>query len=271
VAEESGGCVTSGETSGFSRAELRSYRVLILALDTTTRAGSAAVTRDDEVLSLVEGDGTRTHGERLPQELDRVLTQAGVQSRDLALLVVASGPGAFTGLRIGLAAIQGLAMVRGVPVVGVSALDALALTVESQLDASQTTLVTWMDAARGEVFSLEFHRREMTAAADANDSPLLQSTADAIVATPAAILTTLDRSRARSTVFVGDGAKRYRGDIDAWSEGRSRVFDTPISLAPALASLGRRLAAKGGAGPPHALQPLYVRRPDAELERLRRS
>jgi tRNA threonylcarbamoyladenosine biosynthesis protein TsaB len=245
--------------------------VLILALDTTTRAGSVAVTRDDEVLSLVIGDGTRTHGERLPGELDRALRQAGIESRDLALLVVASGPGAFTGLRIGLAVMQGLAMVRGVPVVGVSALDALAFTVAPLLAASDIALMTWMDAARGEVFSLEFRPSAMTASAESIDSPPLQSTADAIVATPSAILAVLDRSHARSTVFVGDGATRYQDDIAAWSDGGSRVLDTPISLAPALASLGRRLAALGAAGPPHALQPLYVRRPDAELERLRRS
>ncbi len=72
------------------------------------------------------GDAARTHGERLPGEIDRALVEAGVAARDLDLLVVASGPGAFTGLRIGLAAIQGLAMVTRVPVVGVSALDALA-------------------------------------------------------------------------------------------------------------------------------------------------
>jgi tRNA threonylcarbamoyladenosine biosynthesis protein TsaB len=257
--------------SGISRPSYDHTAVLILALDTTTRAGSVAVTRDDHVLALVEGDGTRTHGERLPGEVDRALTQAAIDARDLELLVVASGPGAFTGLRIGLAAMQGLAMVCGVPVVGVSALDALAWTVTSRLDASETALFTWMDAARGEVFSLEFRRPPLTVASESSDPLRLQPIGDAIVATPAAILATLDRSRARSTVFVGDGAERYQSDIHAWFEGSSRVLETPDALAPALAALGHRLAAHGHAGPPHALQPLYVRRPDAELERLRRS
>jgi tRNA threonylcarbamoyladenosine biosynthesis protein TsaB len=103
--------------------------VLILALDTTTRAGSVAIVRDTSVLSVVRGDASRTHGERLPDELDRALRQAQVRPTDLQLLAVASGPGAFTGLRIGLAAIQGLAMVLNLPVIAVSALDALALAV----------------------------------------------------------------------------------------------------------------------------------------------
>lgn len=241
--------------------------MLILALDTTTRAGSVAVTRNDDVLSLVDGDGTRTHGERLPGELDRALTEAGIHRSDLGLLVVASGPGAFTGLRIGLAAMQGLAMVLRVPVVGVSALDALASTVWPSLGVGDTALYTWMDAARGEVFAGGYRWSNPSP-----DPPFAwDPSGDPSVAPPAAILSALDRSRAASTVFVGDGATRYHGDIETWSEGRSRVCKTPRALAPALAHIGRRRAAQGVAGPPHALQPLYVRRPDAELERLRRS
>ncbi|MGH9174978.1 MAG: tRNA (adenosine(37)-N6)-threonylcarbamoyltransferase complex dimerization subunit type 1 TsaB, partial [Vicinamibacterales bacterium] len=87
--------------------------MLILALDTTTRDGSVAVSRDDTILAVVRGDGSRTHAERLPREIERALTQAGASARNLDLLAVASGPGAFTGLRIGLATIQGLAMVLG--------------------------------------------------------------------------------------------------------------------------------------------------------------
>src|SRR5262245_39392586 len=97
-----------------------------LALDTSTRGGSVAVTRDEQVLALVEGDATHTHGERLPGEIARALQIAGLHATDVDLFVVSSGPGAFTGLRIGLAAVQGLAMVLGKAVVGVSALDALA-------------------------------------------------------------------------------------------------------------------------------------------------
>src|SRR5262245_30860285 len=83
--------------------------VIALALDTSARGGSVAVTRDEQVLALVEGDATHTHGERLPGEIARALQIAGLEARDVDLFVVSSGPGAFTGLRIGLAAIQGLA------------------------------------------------------------------------------------------------------------------------------------------------------------------
>jgi tRNA threonylcarbamoyladenosine biosynthesis protein TsaB len=237
--------------------------VVILALDTTTRAGSVAVARDDEVLSLVPGDAARTHGERLPGEIDRALIDAGLSPRDLDLLVVASGPGAFTGLRIGLAAIQGLAMVIGAPVIGVSALDAVAETLWASFHPpGPSRLVVWMDAQRGEVFE----GRYVASPADGT----WVAECEPSVAPPDAALAPLGDDPSRPTLFSGDGADRYRGAIQAWSASAGLV-ETPRALAPALARIGRRGAARGLAGPPHALQPLYVRRPDAELERLRRA
>ncbi len=245
---------------------LRSYSVLILALDTTTRDGSVAVSRDDTLMAVVHGDGSRTHGERLPGEIERALAIAGISVGELELLAVASGPGAFTGLRIGLAAMQGLAMVLGVPVVGVSALDALACATWPGLDGPRDArLVTWMDAQRDEVFSAEY-----VAATDATGFPWRAHEAP-IVGTPNSILTGLEGARRSPLVFAGNGARRYSAAIESWSEGRARVMDPPQALAPVVAIVGRRLAARGMAGPPHALQPLYVRRPDAELERLRRT
>ena len=113
VAGESGLWDTVGEPDG--PAQIYDHTaVLILALDTTTRAGSVAVIRDDETLSVVEGDPGRTHGERLPGEIEAALTAARTGMAAVDLLVVASGPGAFTGLRIGLAAVQGIALGRGI-------------------------------------------------------------------------------------------------------------------------------------------------------------
>ena len=240
--------------------------MLILALDTTTRAGSVAVARDDTVIAVIEGDRTRSHGERLPAEVEQALTRAKIRAGELDLLAVASGPGAFTGLRIGLAAIQGLAMVLEIDVVGVSALDALAFSIWPQLPSPrETLLVAWMDAQRGEVFSATY-------IASLDDSELEWTRAtEPIVGDPATIVEDVARQHGK-VVFTGGGAATYRAQIDAGSNGRRwPVMNEPAVLAPAIAQLGRRLAARGAAGPPHALQPLYVRRPDAELERLRRS
>ena len=237
--------------------------VLVLALDTTTRAGSVAVARDLEVLAVVEGDASRTHGERLPGEIAAALDRASIAAGELDLLVVASGPGAFTGLRIGLAAIQGLAMVLNTPVVGISALDAWADTARADLDV-EGPLVVWMDAQRGEVFSA-CYLVDLLSREGRTHRPV----AAAAVGTPAAMLNDLPFATNERVTFVGDGALRHAAIVESTRGDAARVVSGLPPLAPALARLGCATAAAGGAGPPHALAPLYIRRPDAELDRER--
>jgi tRNA threonylcarbamoyladenosine biosynthesis protein TsaB len=235
--------------------------MVILALDTSTRAGSAAVVRDDTVLSLVPGDRDRTHAERLPDELQRALTIAGVAPAAIDLLAVAAGPGGFTGLRIGLAAIQGLALTLGKPAIGVSSLDALALSArESGVGSreSETHVIgCWIDAQRGEVFSALYGE-----SLGELDPPRVDAPAAAIRQWRAGWPVEFD-----SIVATGDGAVRY---ADVLTGAGIRVRPAP-HLAPVIARLARERAAAGLAGPPHALAPLYVRRPDAEIDRDRRA
>ena len=126
-----------------------SRHVLVLALDTTTRSGSAAVVSDGELLCEIVGDGSRTHGERLRRDLMRVLAAASVGLESIDLLAVAAGPGSFTGLRVGIAAMQGLAMSTGRKIVPISALDALA----AAAGYGSAPVAAWIDAQRGEVFA----------------------------------------------------------------------------------------------------------------------
>ena len=100
--------------------------MVILALDTTTKAGSCALWRDGALVEQRPGDAARTHAERLPGDLADLLAAHGLTVKDVDLYAVASGPGSFTGLRVGIATIQGLALVHGRKVVAVSALEALA-------------------------------------------------------------------------------------------------------------------------------------------------
>jgi tRNA threonylcarbamoyladenosine biosynthesis protein TsaB len=241
--------------------------MLILSLDTTTRAGSVAVVRDDGVLAVREGDPARTHAERLPGEIEDALAAAGVSLRALDLLVVATGPGAFTGLRIGLAAVQGVALALERPVVGVSSLDALACT-QMAFDGSRLgpaptgrLVASWLDAARGEVYAALY------VASEHGDNGLpWRMLQPPTVASPGRVLDAWTVVSASDATVVGDGAVRY-AEIIAAREPGWRIAPPAPPLAPALAWIGRRLAERGQAGPPHALQPLYVRRPDAEMAR----
>lgn len=230
--------------------------MFILALDTSTRGGSVAVTRDAQLLALVPGDAARSHSERLPGEIEAALAEAGLQRGDIDLLAVATGPGAFTGLRIGLAAMQGLAMTLNRPVIGISALDALAAEVAEGGGAD--LVAPWMDAQRGEVFAMLL---------DATTGRTLESP---LAGDPAAVLLAWRAHlEGRAAVFIGDATSRDATLIAAAGAGQWTTR-TPPPLAPALARLAGVRAARGEAGQPHRLTPIYVRRPDVEIERERR-
>jgi tRNA threonylcarbamoyladenosine biosynthesis protein TsaB len=227
--------------------------LIVLALDTTTRAGSVAVLDDDRVLALLAGDAARTHAERLPTEFARALDAARVTKEHIDLFAVAIGPGAFTGLRIGLASIQGLAMTLNKPVIGVSALDALVAQVVDDKQRSPSVILPWMDAQRGDVFAMlvdSTSRAVMEAPTASNPGALLEAWRH--------------HFSGRHAVFIGDAVERDADLIKPLGEMRE-----PSALAVQIGQLGRQRSARGEAGPPHTLEPIYVRRPDAEIERER--
>jgi tRNA threonylcarbamoyladenosine biosynthesis protein TsaB len=229
--------------------------VLVLALDTTSRSGSAAVVQDGGLLAEIVGDGSRTHGERLPRDLMRVLDAASVTLEAIDLLAVAAGPGSFTGLRVGIAAMQGLAMATNRRIVPISALDALAVAA-ADADGSGP-VAAWIDAQRGEVFA-----------------SLYDSTGTRVAQDPSSLspIHTLDAwghvLSGRAVRFIGDGAARYEAAIRERLGPSARILPTPP-----LAGIVGRLAAGAPARAvlPHAVVPIYIRRPDAELARSRRA
>jgi tRNA threonylcarbamoyladenosine biosynthesis protein TsaB len=235
--------------------------VLILALDTSSAAGSAAVVRDAEVLAQRTGDPSRTHGERLPRELMTVLDEAGVGLHAIDRFAVSIGPGSFTGLRVGIATIQGLALAQHALVVPVSTFEALAFAAPGSQrptpNVPPPACAVWIDAHRGEVFAALYGPDGVELAAPTSLTPA--ATLDAW--TPR--LPTTGGVR-----FVGDGAVRYR-DVITSRLGAHAAID--LDIPPLAGRIGLIAAAhETRAGRPHAVVPLYVRRPDAELARERR-
>ncbi len=234
----------------------------VLALDTTTRSGSVALVENGRVVDERRGDGTRTHAERLPREALDLVSAHALAPRDLDLFAVASGPGSFTGLRIGIATLQGLAFVTGRPMIGISLLDALAHAAAVELPAG-ALVGAWVDAHRYEVFAALYRV--------GNGAPFTPERVEPLeppsVGHPAAILERW-RDAGLPETFIGDGAALYAELIEDGA-GAAAVYDAPL-LAGMVGQLGAVRAALGEAGSPAAIRPLYVRRPDAELERERR-
>jgi tRNA threonylcarbamoyladenosine biosynthesis protein TsaB len=236
----------------------------VLALDTTTRAGSAALLADDRVVDERGGDATRTHALRLPGELLALAEANRWPLPTIDLYAVASGPGSFTGLRIGIATIQGLALVHGRRVAAIPVLDALAHGVTGGLPAG-ALIGALMDAHRGEVFAALY--RVVAPAASR-----LAELSEVEGPTVGRVAETLARWHARTalpSVFVGDGAMAGAADIAGRSPA-ARVLPAPL-LAGVLGRLA--IARAASAADPAAARPLYVRRPDVEIlrdEKLRR-
>lgn len=236
--------------------------VLTLALDTTTRDGSLALRRDGRLIDERVGDGTKAYAARLPVDVIDLLATQGLPIADIDLYGVAAGPGSFTGLRIGIATIQGLALVHDKPVAAVSALDALAEVGSAGVGPSGTLIGVWMDGGRQQVFSALYACSSPGVVAPL-DEPRAESPGQALARWA-------DRAASRSWIFVGDGCLLYRDLIEAAGWEAALVDPTP-PLASQIAAMADRAAAAGKAGLPGAIRPLYVRRSDAELTRDRRA
>lgn len=222
----------------------------VLALDTTSRAGSVALLEEDGRLTVLVGEAARTHGERLPGDIAALLARAGARLADVALFAVVTGPGSFTGLRVGIAAVQGLALAQERRVVPVPALEALA----SADEVPDGTVGVWIDAQRRQVFAARY--RKAGATLEALDAAVSQR--------PDEVVTRWQEDGAGPESLVGDGVDLYESVArGAWPGARL------VTPAPPLAPIAARLAAARPhlAVPPHAIAPIYVRAADAELAR----
>ena len=231
--------------------------MVVLALDTTTSAGSCGLLRDDRVVREQASDQSRPQASRLPGELATMLEREGVALPEVDILAVGIGPGSFTGLRVGIATMQGLAMALNRPLFGISAFDALASIAFGESgtngspDPSLRYVATWVDAWRGEVYAALYQNgREIEPPTVDLPQHLLQT----FVGGP--------------MLFTGDGAAIYRATISA-ALGNHAEFTEPVAplLAGAMGTLAVQEFRAGQRPLPHAIRPLYVRRSDAELAR----
>jgi tRNA threonylcarbamoyladenosine biosynthesis protein TsaB len=225
----------------------------VLALDSTTRGGSVAIVEDDRIIVERRGDSARTHAERLPGDI----LDLGVSLAAVDLFAVAAGPGSFTGLRIGIATIQGLAFSLGKKVAPVSALDVLGQLGSRGLPRDATVGV-WMDAHRREVFSARYR---VTAEALFSEDRLALVDAPE-VGDPSTILGRWETAGAVPHLIIGDGATLYAALIG----NRATVAPAP-DLAGAIGVMAVHRARAGKVVDPAAVQPVYIRRPDAEIAR----
>ncbi len=222
---------------------------LLLTLSTATRIASVAVSRGETLLGELSIDPVRTQSEILLPGLEQLLADLALTVHDMDCFAVVRGPGAFTGLRVGVATVKGLAMAAGKPVVGVSSLQSLAL----QVPDYPGPVHVMIDARKGEVYAGSFSWE--------GGVPKLSGRER--VVDPALLLDEIDGE----ALFVGDGATAYRTLIVRQLGGRARFapWTANVLRAGAAAQLALAGFRAGEAVDPACLAPVYIRPSDAEI------
>jgi tRNA threonylcarbamoyladenosine biosynthesis protein TsaB len=226
--------------------------VLILALDTSSPAGSLAILRDEKVIGVVSTWAVETYSARMFRHLEFLLRELSLEMKQFDLFAVAAGPGSFTGLRVGLTAAKGWAEVYKKPVAGVSGLEAIA----AQAHSTAPLLIPILDARRGQIY-LGFYRRGENG---------LALEGEECVMTPSEFLETL-RVRAADSEFtiVTPESEIISGKMSQIEKGTAVVERVSSVLASLIGQIGYRRAQRGQLSDALTLDANYVRRTDAEL------
>jgi len=216
---------------------------LILAIDTTHQWGSLALARGNEILEDLELEAPDGFAHFIYGHLEALLERQGVRLRDIACFASAAGPGSFTGVRVGLACIKGLAEACGKPAVAVSNLQALAWFGSAPLRAAV------MDARRGEIYGAVYDAegRIVVAETVGNFGRWLETVPE------------------QGVEFVYSGFTAFREMLADTRWEQATAFAAPRALARAIARIASCRLACGEAQDPAALDANYVRRSDAEL------
>jgi tRNA threonylcarbamoyladenosine biosynthesis protein TsaB len=220
----------------------------LLALETATLAGGAALLDDGRLVGESRLNIALTHSERLMAVVDRLLRDCGWDTSSLGALAVSVGPGSFTGLRVGAATAKGLALALEIPVAPVPTLDALAAT----LPFADAPVCPLLDARRGEVYCSLYRWTGSAMARQWEYLALPPEAAAARLAPP--------------VIVLGDGVAACRPYLSRLGAGLREADPVHSLPSPAVVgALGYAILAAGGGIPAERLAPLYLRPSEAEL------
>lgn len=242
----------------------------ILAIDSSAGPVSAAVIGDGVLMASAYGNTHLTHSQTLLPMVEDMLKNAALTLEDMEALAVSVGPGSFTGVRIGVAAVKGLAFSLNKPCAAVSTLEAMAYNFSGlPLDC---TICAAMDARCAQVYAALFSCRAGEIARLTPDQALpiaeLAGRLESVNAcADVSIGTNMDKAVEKCIILVGDGAQLCYNTLQGQVPG---LILAPAHLryqqAAGVAAVAEKLAACGGLMDAAALQPVYLRLPQAERE-----
>ena len=231
--------------------------MIILAFDSTAKAASVAVCDDEKLLALYNIDNGLTQSELLLPMAENMLKSLKLSFSDIDLLACAVGPGSFTGVRIGVALVKGIAFGRDIPCVAVSTLDELA----ENLRGLDGIIVPCMDARRAQVYTATYRGK---------DGELTKLTEDRAIAI-AELAEELKAYSGEPIYLSGDGYEAAKRGLEA---AGIKICDTPELLitenAYSIARIAKKKYDTGEYLTDLEIAPTYLRMPQAERERLER-
>jgi tRNA threonylcarbamoyladenosine biosynthesis protein TsaB len=228
--------------------------VLLLAFDTSTAQVSVAFGDGGTVVGSVQLAGGRRHAEQLAPAIEYLRGECGVSLDHLAAIAVGTGPGLFTGLRVGVTTAKVMAQSLRVPVVGVPSLDLVAYP----LRHSERTVVAVLDARRREVFAARYQ-------------PVpggVQRVSDYAVHVPAELVADLAADAndfPHGLLLAGDGVSRFPDEFGALEHAEVAGPEFAAPSVAALVTLATARAEREEFEQPGELRPLYLRQSDAEI------
>ncbi len=222
----------------------------ILAVETSAVTASAAVLCGDEIKAQISFTNGLTHSQTIMPIADYCLKGAGLTAADIDVFAASVGPGSFTGLRIGVGTVKGLAYACGKKCAGVSTMKALAYNIAP----TDKLIVPIMDARRNQVYSGVYGYEG--ASLKELRPPKAQAIED--------VINSLDRE----AIFVGDGVKVYKGIIS--EQMKEKAFFAPPQLCQQNAASVCYAAVNGPFVSPQELEVIYLRKPQAQREREQR-
>ncbi|MCC5952915.1 MAG: tRNA (adenosine(37)-N6)-threonylcarbamoyltransferase complex dimerization subunit type 1 TsaB [Acidimicrobiia bacterium] len=223
--------------------------MLILGIDTATAQVSCAVGGHEGVLASTHSIRARQHAETLTPAIEFTCRQARIDLNEISVVAVDLGPGLFTGLRVGVAAAKAMAHALRVPMIGASSLDLLAFAVRF----SPKLIAAVVDARRSEVFSALY--RQVPGGVQRVSEPQVGSPED---------LASEILAIGEECLMVGDGSLRYREVFDGLAKVEVTEAGWAYPSAASLVMLAHAQALREQWVKPWDLQPLYLRKPDAE-------
>lgn len=225
----------------------------VLGIESATPVAAVAVVQEEKVLAERMVNNQRTHSVNLLPMIKAVLEDAEVACKDLAGIAVSSGPGSFTGLRIGMATAKTLAQVWGVPIVGISILEALAYPLTGQAGV----ICPILNARKNEVYAAVYQTVE--GKLHCLDGPMAVG--------PAELARRL-KNKGLPVTLLGDGVPVYSNMLK--QQLGSQIFFAPGSImwprGASVAELGYRCLLAGEGRDPLELLPNYIRLSEAEVK-----